>query len=113
MPLPLTEEELSKLRGLREQIDLADVADVYLPLSRLINLQVAARQPLIRSTRPFLAENAPRHVRFIIGIAGSVAVGKSATARILHTLLARWPHHPRVDLVTTDGFLYPNADLVR
>jgi type I pantothenate kinase len=87
---------------------------VYLPLSRLINLQVAARQRLYEATTTFLGEDCRgTKVPYIIGIAGSVAVGKSTTARILRTLLARWPDHPRVDLVTTDGFLYPRADLVR
>ncbi len=113
-PLPLTAEELNRLRGLGEQIDLNEVAEVYLPLSRLINLQVAARQRLYEATTTFLGEDTRgTKVPFISGIAGSVAVGKSTTARILRTLLARWPDHPKVDLVTTDGFLYPREELVR
>ncbi|AUI62841.1 type I pantothenate kinase [Amycolatopsis sp. BJA-103] len=113
-PLPLTAAELLRLRGLGEQVDLAEVAEVYLPLSRLINLQVAARQRLYEATTTFLGEDSRgTKVPYVIGIAGSVAVGKSTTARILRTLLARWPDHPRVDLVTTDGFLHPRAELVR
>ncbi len=113
-PLSLTEADLSDLRGLGEQIDLAEVAEVYLPVSRLIHLQVAARQRLYAATATFLGEQ--RHnaqVPFVIGVAGSVAVGKSTTARVLQALLARWDSHPRVDLVTTDGFLYPTAELER
>lgn len=114
MPLPLSEDELVALRGLGEPVDLGEVADVYLPLSRLINLQVAARQRLHETTTTFLGEETQgSKVPFVIGIAGSVAVGKSTTARILQTLLARWPDHPRVDLVTTDGFLHPKSELVR
>lgn len=114
-PLQLTEEELTGLRGLGEQIDLDEVAEVYLPLARLIHLQVAARQRLFAATAEFLGEQhqPDRPVPFIIGVAGSVAVGKSTTARVLQALLARWAHHPRVDLVTTDGFLHPNAELSR
>ena len=115
-PQPLTEEEVVGLRGLGEQIDLLEVEEVYLPLARLMHLQVAARQRLFAATAEFLGEpqqNPDRPVPFIIGVAGSVAVGKSTTARVLQALLARWDHHPRVDLVTTDGFLYPNAELTR
>lgn len=113
-PLVLTEEELIGLRGLGEQIDLEEVAEVYLPLARLIHLQVAARQRLFAATATFLGESHPdQQVPFVIGVAGSVAVGKSTTARVLQALLARWEHHPRVDLVTTDGFLYPTAELQR
>ena len=115
-PLKLTEEELVRLRGLGEQIDLLEVEEVYLPLARLIHLQVAARQGLFAATAEFLGEpiqNPDRPVPFVIGVAGSVAVGKSTTARVLQALLSRWDGHSRVDLVTTDGFLYPNAELNR
>ncbi len=114
-PLKLTEEELVGLRGLGEQIDLLEVEEVYLPLARLIHLQVAARQGLFAATDEFLGEprqNPDRPVPFVLGVAGSVAVGKSTTARVLQALLSRWDDHPRVDLVTTDGFLYPNAELI-
>lgn len=109
-PLPLSESELAQLRGINERVSLAEVAEIYLPLSRLLNLYVAATQGLHRAQDVFLGSQ-PAKVPFVIGIAGSVAVGKSTTARILQALLARWPNHPRVDLVTTDGFLYPNRVL--
>ncbi|HZI14532.1 MAG TPA: type I pantothenate kinase [Myxococcus sp.] len=109
-PLPLSAAEVDGLRGLGEQLDVEEVADVYLPLSRLLNLQVAAAQRLWTEQQAFLGGSA-RKVPFIIAIAGSVAVGKSTTARILQALLGRWPDHPRVELVTTDGFLFPNRVL--
>jgi type I pantothenate kinase len=109
-PQPLTEGELERLRALNERISLEEVAHIYLPLSRLLNLHAGAAQQLYRATDAFLGGKAAK-VPYIIGIAGSVAVGKSTTARILQALLARWPNHPKVDLVTTDGFLYPNRVL--
>jgi type I pantothenate kinase len=108
-PLTLTERDLAALRGLGEEISLDEVADVYLPVSRLLNLSVAATRELHRATALFLGE--PVAAPFVIGVAGSVAVGKSTVARILQRLLSRWPESPRVDLVTTDGFLFPNAVL--
>ena len=111
-PLPLDDDDLARLRGLGEPIDLAEVEEVYLPLSRLLNLQVTAAHDRHRATSTFLGEER-RRVPFVIGVAGSVAVGKSTTSRVLRELLARWPHHPRVELVTTDGFLLPNAELDR
>ncbi len=109
-PLPLSEAELTALQGLNERVSLDEVADIYLPLSRLLNLYVAATQGLYAATDVFLGHPAAK-VPYVIGIAGSVAVGKSTTARILQALLARWPTHPSVDLITTDGFLYPNRML--
>lgn len=110
MPQVLTEDELDKLRGIGDRIDLDEVADVYLPLSRLIHMQVTARQQLTAATEAFLG-NPPTHVPFVIGVGGSVAVGKSTTARLLQVLLQRWDSHPKVDLVTTDGFLFPTQTL--
>lgn len=109
-PLTLSEQDLEELHGTIEFVSLEEVSDIYLPLSRLLNLHVAAAQDLYRVTDTFLGSPAAK-VPFIIAIAGSVAVGKSTTARILRALLARWPNTPRVDLVTTDGFLYPNKIL--
>lgn len=111
-PLTLTAEELEELRGLNERIDLDEVVAVHLPMSRLLNLYVAATQKLFDATKKF-SHSKDRKVPYVIGMAGSVAVGKSTMARILKTLLARWPHHPKVDLVPTDGFLLPNAQLKR
>jgi type I pantothenate kinase len=110
-PMTLREDDLSKLRGINERIDLDEVAKIYLPLSRLLNLYVSASQDLARVSSTFLGSMAPR-VPYVIGVAGSVAVGKSTFARILQALLARWPDHPKVDLVTTDGFLHPNRVLI-
>jgi type I pantothenate kinase len=110
-PMTLREADLDKLRGINERIDLDEVTAIYLPLSRLLNLYVSASQDLARVSSTFLGTIAPP-VPYVIGVAGSVAVGKSTFARILQALLARWPDHPRVDLVTTDGFLYPNAVLL-
>jgi len=109
-PLTLDEADLDNLRGRNERVDIAEVERVYLPLSRLLNLHVVASQGLASATDLFLGRPASR-VPYVVGIAGSVAVGKSTTARILQALLARWPTTPKVDLVTTDGFLHPNAVL--
>jgi type I pantothenate kinase len=109
-PLTLREHDLDALRGINERIDLDEVAAIYLPLSRLLNLYVSATQDLQRVSSTFLGSIAPK-VPYVIGVAGSVAVGKSTFARILQALLSRWPDHPQVDLVTTDGFLHPNAVL--
>jgi len=109
-PLTMREADLVELRGINERIDLDEVATVYLSLTRLLNLYVAATQNLQKVTSTFLGKMAPK-VPYIIGVAGSVAVGKSTFARILKALLARWPDHPRVGLITTDGFLYPNKVL--
>ena len=109
-PLTLDEKDLKELQGLNEYVSMREVEDVYLPLSRLLNLHVAAMQTLHRVTDTFLGSREAA-VPYLIGIAGSVAVGKSTFARILRALLARWPEHPRVELVTTDGFLYPNRVL--
>jgi type I pantothenate kinase len=109
-PLTLTEADLEQLRGINERIALDEVADIYLALSRLLNLYVAASQNLHRVSDTFLGSPAAK-VPYVIAVAGSVAVGKSTTARILQALLARWPDHPQVDLITTDGFLFPNRVL--
>lgn len=109
-PLTLDEAELERLRGQNEYVSLEEVSDIYLPLTRLLNLYVAATDKLYVASADFLGKSASK-VPYIIGIAGSVAVGKSTTARILQALLASWPAHPRVELVATDGFLFPNSDL--
>jgi type I pantothenate kinase len=109
-PLHLTEADAAHLSGLNEPVALSEVQDIYLPLSRLLNLYVAASQARYRAIDAFVG-TLPGRVPFVIGLAGSVAVGKSTTVRILQALLARWPGHPRVDVVTTDGFLYPNRVL--
>lgn len=109
-PLTLNEDDIDQLRGINDRLSLEEVADTYLPLTRLLNLYVGATQELHGVSQTFLGS---RHAKvpFVIGIAGSVAVGKSTSARVLQALLSRWPNHPRVDLVTTDGFLYPNRVL--
>jgi type I pantothenate kinase len=109
-PLPLTEPQLRGLVSFNEPMSLDEVAEIYLPLSRLLNLYVAATRSLHDAAATFLGSDRPR-VPFVIGVAGSVAVGKSTTSRVLQALLASWPGHPQVSLVTTDGFLLPQRVL--
>lgn len=110
-PLPLSAAEIEKLRGLGDHLDMDEAATVYLPLSRLLNLYVANTQQLWSAQRRFLGSRESK-VPFVIAVSGSVAVGKSTIARLLQALLSRWPDHPKVDLVTTDGFLRPNKELI-
>ncbi len=111
-PMTLAPGEVGKLRSLHDRLDMAEVEEIYLPLSRLLSLYVAATQRLFRAQQRFLGTEDAK-MPYVIGVAGSVAVGKSTTARVLQALLARWPNTPKVDLVTTDGFLLPNAVLER
>lgn len=109
-PMVLEAEEVARLRSLNDRLSLEEVEAIYLPLSRLLAMYVAATQQLFKATRRFLGADGAK-VPFVIGVAGSVAVGKSTTSRVLQALLRRWPNTPKVDLITTDGFLLPNAVL--
>jgi type I pantothenate kinase len=109
-PLPLTEPQLRGLVGVNERMSLDEVADIYLPVSRLLNLYVGATRSLHLATATFLGSDSPK-VPYVIGVAGSVAVGKSTTSRVLQALLSSWPSHPQVSLITTDGFLLPQREL--
>lgn len=108
--MTLSEHDLQELQGINESLTMQEAVEIYLPLARLLNLYVEARQSRNGVLNQFLGHHR-KAPPFIIGIAGSVAVGKSTTARLLKALLSRWPNHPKVELVTTDGFLYPNAIL--
>jgi type I pantothenate kinase len=111
-PMTLTPDEVTRLRSLHDRLDMREVEEIYLPLSRLLSLYVAATQRLFRAQQKFLGTEDSK-LPYIIGVAGSVAAGKSTTARVLQALLARWTNVPKVDLITTDGFLFPNAILER
>ena len=110
-PLTLTDDDLRRLRATNDPISLDEVIAIYLPLSRLLSLYVAATQGLFRATQHFLRADGEEKMPYLIGVAGSVAVGKSTTARVMKALLSRWPNTPKVELVTTDGFLFPNRVL--
>jgi type I pantothenate kinase len=112
MPMTLEPAEVARLRSVHDRLDMSEVEEIYLPLSRLLSLYVAGTQDLFRAQQRFLGTEDAK-MPYIIGVAGSVAVGKSTTARVLQALLARWTNVPKVDLLTTDGFLYPNAVLER
>jgi type I pantothenate kinase len=112
LPLALDEDDIQRLRGLGDALDLTEVSEVYLPLSRLLNLYVAGARATREATAAFLHQD-PEHTPFVIGVAGSVAVGKSTISRLLRELLSRWEDTPHVELITTDGFLWPNAELER
>jgi type I pantothenate kinase len=111
-PMTLRPEEITRLRSMHDRLDISEVEEIYLPLSRLLSFYVAATQGLFRAQQGFLGTEDAK-MPYIIGVGGSVAAGKSTTARVLQALLARWPNVPKVDLITTDGFLYPNAILER
>ena len=110
VPMTLTEEEITRLKGINEDLSLEEVAEIYLPLSRLLNFYISSNLRRQAVLEQFLGTNGQR-IPYIISIAGSVAVGKSTTARVLQALLSRWPEHRHVELITTDGFLHPNAVL--
>lgn len=110
-PLTLTVQDIEKLQSINDPISLDEVVSIYLPLSRLLSVYVAAAQGLFKATQRFLQAEAEVKVPYVIGLAGSVAAGKSTTARVLTALLSRWPNTPKVKLITTDGFLLPNAEL--
>jgi len=110
--MTLTSDEVMRLHSLHDRLDIKEVEEIYLPLSRLLSMYVDATQRLFVAQQRFLGTEDTK-MPFVIGVAGSVAVGKSTSARVLQALLARWPHVPKVDIVTTDGFLYPNAVLAR
>ena len=111
-PMTLSPEEVATLRSMHDRLDMKEVEDIYLPLSRLLAMYLAAAQRLFRAQQSFLGTEDSK-VPYIIGVAGSVAVGKSTSSRVLQALLRRWPNTPKVDIVTTDGFLLPNAVLAR
>ena len=110
LPLTLDDSDIQRLLGLGDALDLTEVSEVYLPLSRLLNLYVAGARATREATAAFLHQD-PQPTPFVIGVAGSVAVGKSTISRLLRELLSRWPDTPNVELITTDGFLWPNAEL--
>ena len=109
-PMTLTQSDIEELQGVNEKLSIEEITTIYLPLTRLLNLYVNSSQMLHAVTDTFFG-NTTRKVPYVIGVAGSVAVGKSTTARIIQALLSRWPNTPQVEIITTDGFLYPNAVL--